>query len=192
MRNYPGGPLGNGGDPKDEENTKDSRAKCFLSESVTIQPPTSPQTSTSSSSTTSTTSAIPLPSPLEIGDSTTNNVACFKSGRKTENVRMVSARKDFCNAIKSDDMGPGYYLSKDFYFSADGGPRDIMITVSLQVADKCHFVYNYNLCMHYFSVLADSCDCSGINGKKGGLLKNSCYTMMVDPKNNPDGKQGGW
>ncbi|KAH9207216.1 pectate lyase superfamily protein-domain-containing protein [Leptodontidium sp. 2 PMI_412] len=191
MFNYTGGPLGDIGDPKDQENNKDSRTKCNLPESFTLQPPTSPQTSTSSSSTT-TSSAIPLPSPFEIGDSTNNNVACFKSGRKTENNRMVSARKDFCNAIKSDDMGPGYYLSKDFYFSADGGPRDVMISVSLQINDKCHFEYNYNLCMHYFSVLADSCNCGGIDGKQGGLLKNSCYTMRVDPKNNPSGKQGGW
>ncbi len=36
-------------------------------------------------------------------------------------------------------------------------------------------------------VPVDSCDCSGVDGKRGGSVTNNCYGWRVDPNN-----QFGW
>ncbi|KAE9372961.1 glycoside hydrolase family 55 protein [Stipitochalara longipes BDJ] len=171
----PGQIPGGGGD---EENYWDSKIRC---------PPVISSSSSSSSSSTKTTTATttqptpPEPSPLQQGDPSSNEVKCYNFGEQTEHVRMVNAADSFCNDIHADSLGPGYARSVDFPFDYNGGWGTVTITISLKIKPRCSFTFNKNLCMKYLSVPTDSCNCGGINGKQGGVLKNNCYTFQVAP-----------
>ncbi|EGO56022.1 hypothetical protein NEUTE1DRAFT_117997 [Neurospora tetrasperma FGSC 2508] len=123
----------------------------------------------------------PLPSTYEQGDARTNSLQCYNSGEDTEGVRMLNAAKSFCDSIEHSDLGPGFFLSKDFDFPYNSGIGFVSITISLEIKAKCSFVYNKNLCVHYLSVPTDSCNCGGVNHKQGGKLTNNCYVWRIDP-----------
>ncbi|TPX15620.1 uncharacterized protein E0L32_004318 [Thyridium curvatum] len=165
------------GDDDDIENFWDLLVVC----PNVRQSSSSTSTSTSTTSTSTTKPTSPAPSPYEQGDPLSNKVQCFGKGETTEDVRMQSAAHSFCNDIEKDIMGPGYSRSIDFPFPYNGGVGTVTITISFAIKDKCSFIFNRNLCEHYLSVPADSCNCKGVNGKQGGVFENNCYSILVDP-----------
>lgn len=94
---------------------------------------------------------------------------------------MESPATSFCDDIKNDILGPGYFNSKDFPFLYTGGFGSVTTSMSLQIKPRCSFNFEMNLCQKYFSVPADSCNCGGVNGKQGGVIENNCYKWRVDP-----------
>jgi hypothetical protein len=146
-------------------------------------------TSSSSSMTqtqTATISVTPEPSPYEQGNSMDNQVKCYNSRENTESVRMINADTSFCNLMESEAvnnvLGPNYFKSMNYSFPYNGGFGTVTITISWQIQPLCEFIFDMNLCMQYLSVPDNSCNCDGINGKQGGIVKNDCYTIRVDPQ----------
>lgn len=162
----------------DIENFWDLLTACPLETTSSSSTSTS---ATKTSTVTLTTPTEPAPSPYEQGNPAGNEVQCYNSGETTEDVRMQAASESFCGIIEKDVMGPGYFKSQNFPFAYNGGLGTVTITISLQVKPGCSFEFNQNLCQHYLSVPADSCNCAGVNGKQGGIISNNCYNWRVDP-----------
>lgn len=94
---------------------------------------------------------------------------------------MEDAAASFCGDIEDDRLVPGYFRSKDFSLTYNGGLGTVTITISMQIKSGCGFDWDRSLCEKYLSVPAASCNCAGVNGKQGGILENNCYKMRVDP-----------
>ena len=126
---------------------------------------------------------VPEPSPYEQGDARTNTLKCYNGGEDTERVRMVDAMNRFCDLVEHSDLGPGFFRSEKWDYPYNRGVGFVSIHVALEIKanSKCGFKYDKNLCLHYLSVPTDSCDCHGVNGKHGGIVKNNCYKWTIDP-----------
>jgi hypothetical protein len=189
--------VGGGGAPGDgfDENYPDNLVICPIE--------------TRSSSSSSRPTATPTPKPIfyyNEGDPRTNKVSCYGSGENTENGRMQSAAKSFCNKLADDTLGPGYFQEQVYPFDYNGGIGSVDIVVSLKIRSGCSFgklsyfkkrdanltdshelverdtsTFNTNSCLHYLSVPSDSCNCNGIDGKQGGVVVNDCYEWRIDP-----------
>lgn len=145
-----------------------------------------------STSTTSrtTTSATPSPSPRARPDPEDNTVSCYNSGQGIQHVFLDQAFDKFCNMIGE----PGEILvslkDQDRHFTATirlpkissiivGG---IDVDLSVKVKKGCEWPWSYNECRRYLAVIADSCDCSSVDGKQGGFMQNNCLEWRGDPK----------
>ncbi|KAI8211142.1 hypothetical protein K4K52_011113 [Colletotrichum sp. SAR 10_76] len=137
--------------------------------------------STSTSSTSTTTSASAIPSPMETGDPSQNVASCYNSGETTENSRMQNGAASFCRGIASDNFGPGYFHSGSYDFPYNGGIGTVQIVISFEIFDDCDWNYSLDECERYLKVPTDSCNCSGVNGKQGGIVTNNCYKWRIDP-----------
>ncbi|EJP61727.1 Pectin lyase fold/virulence factor [Beauveria bassiana ARSEF 2860] len=175
-----------GGDDGDIENLWEAGISC----------PVSTSTSTSATSSTKPTQTPALLRFVQ-GDPQSNKVKCYNSGEDTEDERMQNAAKSFCDILSRKNLGPGFYIEKDFPFPYNGGLGTVVIKESLEVKEGCSFGslhtsgkrdlegrdsgFDETLCERYLSVPADSCNCGGINHKQGGVIENDCYIWRVDP-----------
>jgi len=177
---YPGGRLDDytGGEPQPPPFYDEDEG-----EAVVVCPrPTTTTTTTTTIKTTTTAVQIPVESPRETGLASENVVSCYKFGQKTENARMVNAARDFCQRIAKDSLIGPVVKSHEVQFDYNGGVGSVKIKMAIDIFDECEFPYTEALCMKYFSVPTDSCDCSGINDKHGGYVKNNCYRFKIDPE----------
>lgn len=177
-------------DPGDIENIEDSKTRC---------PHTSKSTSTiTRASSTHIEEPEPEPTYYRQGDPRTNSVSCYDSGLKADGSIMHNAATSFCNVISEKELGPEFYYSQDFSFSTGAFGNNPKITVSLEIAKDCSFGklralsgraleardgdgFSQRLCEKYISVATDSCNCSGVNKKQGGVVENDCYKWRIDP-----------
>lgn len=144
-----------------------------------------PSSSSSGSSTVSPTpvqSQPPKESPRE-GDPMKNKADCYGSGQKTEHVRIDNTINSFCNTLGK----PGTILKENFFFTNtytlpnSGGGLGVKIVTSLAIDKGCQWTWNSDECHRYMKVPVDSCNCGGVNGKQGGIVRNDCYQWRVDP-----------
>jgi len=160
-----------GSDPYVDENWQELETMCL-------------STTTSSSRTTLPT---PTPSPKAHPDPATNQVTCYNDGEGIKHTTLDDAFDKFCNYIGR----PGEVLvslpSRDHsYARAYKYPEDIWtgigvdITVGLNIKKNCEWPWNYAECRRYLNVVADSCNCGGVNGKQGGIVVNNCLDWRGD------------
>ncbi|KAM3501681.1 hypothetical protein MY11210_009307 [Beauveria gryllotalpidicola] len=158
-----------------------------------------PAPTSTSTSTTSSTKPIQTTAPLRYaqGDPQSNKVKCYNSGEDTEDERMQNAARSFCDILSRKNLGPGFFIERDFPFPYNGGLGTVVIKESLEIKEGCSFgslhtsgrrdlegrdsAFDEALCEHYLSVPADSCNCGGVNHKQGGVIENDCYKWRVDP-----------
>ncbi|KAL7624109.1 hypothetical protein AAE478_005666 [Parahypoxylon ruwenzoriense] len=135
-------------------------------------------------STTTSNPGPPTPVPtLKVGIPADNTRDCYDDGQWTSHVRMDNAVKSFCsNLLESGTLGPLAYREKISEFPYDLSELGYLkLITSVEVADGCEWKYNEDECNRYLHVPIDSCDCGGINHKRGGTVKNNCLTWRVDP-----------
>ena len=112
---------------------------------------------------------------------------------------MQNAAKSFCGEIAGDLLAPNYFHSRTLSFPYNGGIGSVDITISLKIKSGCSFgklsyfnkrdsiissrddKFDTALCLKYLSVPTDSCNCTGVNGKQGGIVENNCYIFRIDP-----------
>jgi hypothetical protein len=115
-------------------------------------------------------------------DPQNNSVYCYNAGQSDTNDRMTKAADSFCSydlapiARTTSEFGPGFTKLAE---KTPSGSDHFEIYV--EVADGCSWKFNMDECKRYLRGPVDSCDCSGIDGKHGGILKNSCITWRIDP-----------
>ncbi|KAF6838862.1 LysM domain-containing protein [Colletotrichum musicola] len=165
-------------DPEDpyDETGEDAKVAC----------PTVTRTTTEAAKTTTPvrpTQAVPVPAPLKSGNPMDNKVSCYNQGRGTEHSRIDNAIDSFCKELGK----PGDIISNSFsyrdtlQFPQKAGELGLEILVQFNLQEGCEWRWDLAQCQRYLKVVADSCDCSGVNSKHGGSVKNSCYYWRLDP-----------
>ncbi|KAF6824052.1 LysM domain-containing protein [Colletotrichum plurivorum] len=167
-----------------DENWADATSTCGGGTTTS----SSTSTTKSSTKTTSTTSTqtveeTPASSPLAEGNPTENKLKCYNGGAKTEHNRLDGAAADFCNGLghAGDVLKPGFVKTRTFQHNFNGGVGIINIKIRFEIEDGCEWKWDYGECRHYLTIPVDSCNCSGVNNKQGGVVSNSCYTWTIDP-----------
>ncbi|KAM7195859.1 pectin lyase-like protein [Rhypophila sp. PSN 637] len=157
-------------------------------------------TSTTSATTTAKTTPTPTAKQPNQASPQANTVECYGYGAKADHIQADNAFNSFCNNIldrgsnviarrgnitaraggQKTVLGGGTYLeySAPFPVSHDNA---IKIDMSIEVAEDCEWVLDSDECHRYLKVPIDSCNCNGENGKEGGIVKNNCLTIRVDP-----------
>jgi len=129
-----------------------------------------------------------------------NSVACIDQGKKVTNSLLLSAIKTFCigfggpgvwyfgskrvglNAMKRDTQETVMLESGSWLHSAKQEvPGQVEVDIGLEVFAGCEWEYDEEECKRYLGVAVNSCDCSGVDGKQGGVVKNDCLLWWVDP-----------
>ncbi|CAK7236236.1 hypothetical protein SBRCBS47491_009569 [Sporothrix bragantina] len=180
----PGGGNSDDGyaDDSGYDNPEDLLFTCTISQRLrpTIISPGTSSSSSSTSSTATSTSSIKI---LPTGDPSLNQVTCYDSGETTENQRMLDSATEFCTGLADNiaAIGPGYIHTTSKDFDYNGGTGGVRMVTSFYIYPNCTWKYNMQECQRYLKVPDDSCNCSGIDGKQGGYVKNNCYEWRMDP-----------
>ncbi|KAI0814551.1 glycoside hydrolase family 55 protein [Xylaria sp. FL0064] len=161
--------IDNPNDPDRDENWEELQTVC----------PTQTKTSTT---TTTTKTKPPTASPHE-GDPGLNFKYCYNGGENTEHVRLDNAANSFCNNIADPgDVLIPQTFTQEYSFDVNVGIGYIGIIASVTIFEGCQWRYNYDECRQYLSVSVDSCDCGGVDGKRGGWVQNDYYQWGLNPE----------
>lgn len=120
---------------------------------------------------------------LQKPDPSKNENMCYDSGAWNKNARMQNTGRSFCRDLEryvSPITGPRV-IESPYHLLYDAGEGSIKIVASVEILEGCEWEYNYDECIRYMKVLADSCDCSGETYKQGGVVTNSCSKWRLDP-----------
>lgn len=155
-----------------DENWEELKSTCRIKKS---------SSSTSSTTTTSETPK-PKPSPSE-GDPTQNKLSCYGSGETTEGDRMRNSATSFCKQLGStgDILAAESIHKAKLDFDYNGGIGIVEMVLSLEINPGCQWTWDLAECQHYLAVPTDACNCGGVNGKQGGVVRNNCYSWRIDP-----------
>ncbi|KAK4101428.1 hypothetical protein N658DRAFT_507012 [Parathielavia hyrcaniae] len=116
---------------------------------------------------------------------TSNYVECYNRGQKAKHWELDSLIDIFCNEIARyagwqnyRESTDGWQLSKMLYSDP---LRSAPVDVKFIVIKGCTMDIEGNDCSRYLHVAVDSCDCGGVDGKHGGVVRNNCFYWRVDP-----------
>ncbi|KAK4102737.1 glycoside hydrolase family 55 protein [Parathielavia hyrcaniae] len=128
---------------------------------------------------------LPAPKPSVLADPMTNKVECYNSGQKAKHWELDSIIGTFCNEIARyagwqnyRESTDGWQLSKTLYSDP---LRSAPIDVNFIINKGCTMDIEGDDCSRYLHVAVDSCDCGGVDGKHGGVVRNNCFYWRVDP-----------
>jgi hypothetical protein len=145
----------------------------------------------------------PEPSP-RVGEPRLNKKDCYNSGYGLFHNQMDKLIDKFCGELSNggdrvfDSFARTYHLN--FFISAGmfRNVQSVDVEVSLDIKRGCGWINrdvstnglqgrsaSTDLCSRYLHAIVDGCNCSGVDGKQGGVLSNDCYSWRLDP-NEPD------
>ncbi|KAH6983653.1 pectate lyase superfamily protein-domain-containing protein [Ilyonectria sp. MPI-CAGE-AT-0026] len=161
-----------------------------ISDAVRMCPTPSSTTTTSTTKKASETAEPePEPSPFEHGDPMQNVNDCYNSGRDEDHVRAENAMNSFCNSltnkIKDTGIAPeNFYHEGKYDFPIKNFRSATQFVISMEVNEGCEWKSSIDECKKYLLAPIDGCDCSGKNGKQGGVVSNNCLKWRIDPNSN--------
>jgi hypothetical protein len=127
----------------------------------------------------------PIPSPMAVPHPSQNEVSCYDSGMKLDNADLREVVGEFCNDIKDHAVWwhnrpdtTVYHLSRTLRPS---NAKNANVVLTFTLFKKCSWSYSFSECQRYLSNPVDACNCSGENGKQGGITSNDCLAFGVDP-----------
>lgn len=121
----------------------------------------------------------PPVSDLTKPDPSKNKKTCYNSGQKSSYNKIHAAANSFCNDLKEDRAGPVF---SDFYKESKKSPSgSYHFSMAFEVFEGCSWKFTYDECMKYFKVPVDSCNCSKMDDKQGGTVRNNCIYARIDP-----------
>ncbi|KLU87180.1 hypothetical protein, variant [Magnaporthiopsis poae ATCC 64411] len=172
--------------------SEDDEGSLVICPDNTSQPPPLHEVTATSSSSSSTTTTTAEPTLSRGIPELNKRPYCFNVGQPATNAQLRAAARSFCRDLGREGQvlrnlralfgsaGNRWTIGRTYNPTSDGG-WPISIDTQLTIYPGCEFVVNYNRCEKYMSVPADSCNCEGENGKRGGTIGDRCYEFMVDP-----------
>lgn len=96
---------------------------------------------------------------------------------------MRNGATSFCKQLGStgDILAAESIHKAKLDFDYNGGIGIVEMVLSLEINPGCQWTWDLAECQHYLAVPTDACNCGGVNGKQGGVVRNNCYSWRIDP-----------
>lgn len=127
----------------------------------------------------------PKPSPSVVADPLLNKVECYDVGQAAKHWETDLVSEVICGDI--DDFATwsnggvstdGFSYGKTLYSDPlKSAPIDVWFILE----KGCTWNIGSGDCLRYFRMPIDACDCDGVDGKHGGVVRNNCITARIDP-----------
>jgi len=128
---------------------------------------------------------VPVPRPSKFAEPVQNKVECYNHGQTAKHWELDSLINIFCGELEKfavyqnfRESSDGWELGKTLYVDPfKTAPVDFNFIIN----KGCTMDIEGNDCSRYLHVPVDACDCDGVDGKHGGVVRNNCYYWRVDP-----------
>jgi hypothetical protein len=130
--------------------------------------------------------------PTNHPDPSQNSVGCHNRGQWVTRDNLEPLVTEFCKEI----VGNGnLYLPQGYFYETTNAAAFnavqfwdwVNVVQSVEVFDGCSWTPTTNEYAKYLNVLVDSCNCDGVNYKKGGTVQNNCLKWRLYPDMAPWG-----
>lgn len=164
-----------GDEDPEEQNPEDEGVMCPTStESSTSSTTTTTSATTTKDTPTATEPTLPEPSP------SANEVECYDSGAKADHIQLDGGINSVCSGYDGKTLDGPFF--KEFTKPQNVYNNQVLdIVLSINVLDGCQWKVTMDSCRRYFNVPVDSCNCAKVDSKQGGVMKNNCLELRVDP-----------
>ncbi|KAB5517285.1 pectate lyase superfamily protein-domain-containing protein [Coniochaeta sp. 2T2.1] len=142
-------------------------------------------TETDCGTTTSRPVYVPAPSPPVLPDPEHNKVVCYNYGQAAKHWETDMVSSVFCGDFDEYAKWSNGHVSEEGFAYGKTLYSDPMksapIDVQIILEKGCTWNIGPGDCERYLRVPIDACDSGGVDGKHGGVVRNSCISARVDP-----------